>query len=189
MLVAQLIWALPAQAGTPMYFGVDKVVQGSPTPWLANAETAITNQSKVLQTFWGTPWAQWSDSNPDVTIYIGTWLELVTHGVNATNCSGIAPDNGVCGYHIPGQIILEVNYNYPNADTKVLSHEVDETLEDPNLNTAVDGHLIEIDDPVYHDTYVSDNGTTLSDFTLPSWWYSSYPPYDYLGDLTSPSGY
>jgi hypothetical protein len=112
---------------------------------------------------------------------------------------------GALGYHADGpdglpygRVFVKITQQNKLSVSSVLSHEVLETMIDPQANYWVDNwpektsYALEIADPVESDYYTVDiSGTTVevSNFVLPAW-FDPCPPagskFDWLGKLTKP---
>jgi len=68
--------------------------------------------------------------------------------------------------------------------SKAMSHEIFELLVNPKLNNHKNGFLVEVCDPVAYNDVIQD-GVTLSDWILPSWFGGS-GVYNHLNTLKKP---
>jgi hypothetical protein len=148
---------------------------------LARVETATTKQSLQLRAAWGTPCAQFARP--------GGWVVTLTAGASTVNPDGSVSYN-ISSHHDynAGVVSITVQTAGTTYETwaRAFTHEIDETLVDPNVATYWQFGLLEVCDPVEEWTYQLD-GVPVSDFALPSYFNGGAGPWDEMGGLSGPS--
>lgn len=135
-------------------------------------------------------------------IYIGSesWLSSKDLTIPSDYGYHTAGTAGNTGWNGPYAVIdtTEVNnkcgstsFGDDYLEEKVISHETDEMMADPYVNTYEDGVLMEVVDPVagdYFEYTVQQDQTVvdLTDFVLPSYWLKTGSPWDYQDLLSGP---
>lgn len=142
---------------------------------LAKIEHAATDQSMQLRAAWGTPCVSFGP---------GGWVFTVGRSVPIHNWDG-STTYQVTGQHTyNGVVTATITIDQPMNLGRVLTHEMDEALVDPQANKPFGFGLLEVCDPVQLQTYPLD-GVQVSDFALPAHFYGGSGPYDHMGLLAS----
>lgn len=146
-------------------------------------EAALTEQANyALRPAWNTPVIGFGESG--IPIYLESLAQI------QRDC-GLDEGDGCHGVQADGTPIIWVETNASRSyETEVLSHEMIETLTDPNDATYINGSLAEAADPVsgnYYSYTVKGGDVTVADFVYPNW-FTPGPagPWDFMHTIRGP---